>query len=89
MTRSNGLLSLVLVFSVASSTLAGPACSRKHWKNPDCVESCVSKWGVPGRMMGTDPWGAVMENTKDSEDAWNAIISEACGIRVYANEADK
>jgi len=81
------LLSLAVIFSVLSGGLAGPACSKKYWKALDCVQRCQSKWGVPGRMMGTDRWGAVMQKTESTQDAWDSIVSEACGMEPYVMQS--
>lgn len=73
------LLSLVLIIGLLPSGLAGPACAQKYKTASDCMLRCAQKWGFPGLMMGTDPWGTVMHGTGNSQDDWNAYIANACG----------
>lgn len=81
MTRlAASLLSLGFLFAVLPSALAGPACARRNWKAANCIASCQAKWGYPGNIMGTDPWGAVM---KPSQGSMDTVVSEACGTAVY------
>jgi len=73
------LLSLALIIGLLPSGLAGPACAQKYKTASDCISRCNQKWGIPGLMMGTDPWGTVMHGTGNSEDDWNNYIANACG----------
>ncbi|KAJ7293291.1 CAP domain-containing protein [Mycena rebaudengoi] len=73
------LLSVALAFSFISTGLAGPACATKYYKAKDCMTRCNLKWGFPGLMMATDPWGSVMHRVDDSEKTWNKYLANACG----------
>jgi uncharacterized protein YkwD len=66
-----------LLALLPSTAFAGPACAHRNWKNANCIAKCSAKWGFPGSVMGTDPWGAVM---KPSDADMSAIMSEACGM---------
>ncbi|KIK04256.1 hypothetical protein K443DRAFT_424528 [Laccaria amethystina LaAM-08-1] len=68
-----------LAISSFQRGLAGPACAKKNYQLANCVQLCKSKWGWSGMMMGTDPWGSVMQKTENTDDAWDAVISKACG----------
>ncbi|KAF5377524.1 hypothetical protein D9615_005246 [Tricholomella constricta] len=81
MTRLAPFLSVALLVASLPGGLAGPACSRKHFKTTDCVQKCMSKWGWTGRIMGNDPWGIVMKKA-DSTESFAAAISKACGSKV-------
>ncbi|RDB29251.1 Protein PRY1 [Hypsizygus marmoreus] len=78
MTRLIPFVPLALLATSLPGGLAGPACSRKYWKTPDCVQKCKSKWGWSGRMMGTDPWGNVMQKS-DPAESWDVALAKACG----------
>lgn len=47
-------LSVILALAAIPQALAiaGPACARHNYKNPDCVSKCRSKWGFGGHVMG-------------------------------------
>ncbi|GLB36328.1 putative protein with SCP / Tpx-1 / Ag5 / PR-1 / Sc7 family of extracellular domains [Lyophyllum shimeji] len=79
MTRLASLLSVALLVAALPGGLAGPACAKKHFKAGDCVQKCRSKWGWPGRTMGTDHWGGVMKKANSTESP-DAALSKACGI---------
>jgi len=79
-------LSLALLIACVSRAIAGPACSRRHWQQNNCVEICKSKWGWSSKVMGTDAWGAVMQNS-DSKEALDAVLSKACGSTSTQSEA--
>ncbi|KAJ7655104.1 PR-1-like protein [Mycena polygramma] len=82
------LISLALILGLAQNGLAGPACAEKHKTASDCMQRCSLKWGYPGLMMGTDPWGTVMHKTgDDSDDAWNEYLALACGETVTSSSA--
>lgn len=78
------LLFALSVISVLPGGLAGPACTRKYYGASDCVQKCGSKWGYPGYMMGSNPWGMVFQTTDISTAAWDAVIAKACGVPRYA-----
>jgi len=40
--------------------------------------ACNTKWGFPGLMMGTDPWGTVMHLTGNTDNDWNNYLAKAC-----------
>jgi hypothetical protein len=69
-------ISFFIVSPLLPGGFAGPACARRHWMAANCVATCASKWGFPGSIMGTDPWGAVM---KPSDTNMSTVLSEACG----------
>ncbi|KAJ6574815.1 hypothetical protein B0H19DRAFT_614633 [Mycena capillaripes] len=73
------LLFLALSLGLVQNGLAGPACAEKHKTASDCMLRCNLKWGFPGLMMGTDPWGTVMHKTGDSDEAWDKYLALACG----------
>jgi len=77
--RLHSLLTLGLAFSCLPSGLAGPACAKKFYQAADCVQRCNSKWGWTGKLMGTDPWGVVMQKTESDSATWDSVISQACG----------
>lgn len=79
MTRLVSLFSVALVLFALPSGLAGPACTKKHWQAKDCVQRCKSRWGWTGSMMGTDPWGSVMQKTDGTAATWEAALNKACG----------
>jgi uncharacterized protein YkwD len=79
-------LSLALLIACVSRAIAGPACSRRHWQQNNCVEICKSKWGWSSKVMGTDAWGAVMQNS-DSKEALDAVLSKACGSTSYVTRS--
>jgi len=74
-------LSFVIV-SLLPGGFAGPACARRHWMGASCLAICASKWGFPGSIMGTDPWGAVMKPTGANV---STVLSEACGAGAGAS----
>ena len=79
MPRLGWALWIPLAISAFHRGLAGPACAKKNYQLPNCVQLCKSKWGWSGMMMGTDPWGFVVQKTENTDDAWDAVISKACG----------
>lgn len=75
------MLSLLLVtciFSLVPSSQAGPACARRNSGSGRCSSRCNGKWGYPGRVMGSNPWGPVM--TKGSTDL-NDVLTKACKVK--------
>ncbi|KAJ7666407.1 hypothetical protein B0H17DRAFT_262563 [Mycena rosella] len=72
------LLSLAVIVGLLPSGLAGPACAQKHKTASDCMLACNTKWGFPGLMMGTDPWGTVMHLTGNTDNDWNNYLAKAC-----------
>ncbi|KAF9458191.1 CAP domain-containing protein [Collybia nuda] len=76
MTRFATFFSISLLITYIPGGFTGPACSRKHFNTADCVQRCKSRWGWSGKVMGTDPWGPVVQNSNQSLDA---ILSKACG----------
>lgn len=87
MTRLATLFSLALVLSAIPGGLAGPGCARKHFGNKDCVEICKKRWGWTGKMFGKDRWGFVAEKFDKSEDNWEAVIAQACGLPAPSHPA--
>lgn len=78
MARLSSLFVIAFIAAVSvipSPANAGPACSRRNWGKANCVAACKSKWGWPGKAMGTDPWGAVMQPASST----TSIVSKACG----------
>ena len=75
------LFSLPLLLSFITSAHAGPACARRNQGTDSCIEACKQKWGWPGFVMGTDPWGSVMTVTKTND--MGAVITQACRARSY------
>ncbi|KAL0950954.1 hypothetical protein HGRIS_007706 [Hohenbuehelia grisea] len=70
----------VVLASIHPLALAGPACARRHYQTDNCVQLCKSKWGFPGRMMGSNPWGVVMAKpSKSNGDIWDQALANACG----------
>ncbi|KAJ3841064.1 PR-1-like protein [Lentinula raphanica] len=69
--------SAVYILTVIPYGSAGPACAKKYWQQESCVEQCKGKWGYPGLMMGSGPWGAVIQQTEGDEDS---VIASACGM---------
>ncbi|KAF9068038.1 CAP domain-containing protein [Rhodocollybia butyracea] len=80
MTRLAVLFSAAAILTAIPYGSAGPACAKKYWQQKNCVEMCSGKWGYPGLMMGTGPWGTVIQKT--AEGNWDSIIAEACGVSV-------
>ncbi|KAJ4486350.1 PR-1-like protein [Lentinula aciculospora] len=86
MTRTAVLFSsAVYILTAIPYGSAGPACAKKYWQQQSCVEQCKGKWGYPGLMMGSGPWGAVIQKTE--EDDWNSVIASACGMPVSSTPA--
>lgn len=79
MPRLGWALWIPLAISSFQRGLAGPACTKKNYQLANCVQLCKSNWGWSGMMMGTDPWGSVMQKTENTDDALDAVISKACG----------
>lgn len=73
------LVSSLALLSVLQNAQAGPACARRNEGSDNCLSACASKWGWPGREMGTDPWGQVM--TVTATDAFGAAVTKACRVR--------
>ncbi|KAH7880528.1 CAP domain-containing protein [Lentinula edodes] len=81
MTRIAVLFPFVVYFlSAIPYGSAGPACAKKYWQQQSCVEQCKGKWGYPGLMMGSGPWGAVIQKTEEND--WDSVIASACGMPV-------
>ncbi|OBZ79217.1 Fruiting body protein SC7 [Grifola frondosa] len=78
------LLSLCVLLSLAPSGFAGPACARRSQAQDNCVEKCKDKWGWPGRIMGSDPWGQVM-TTSTIDIA--AAVTKACRVRTTTSSS--
>jgi hypothetical protein len=82
MARLSFFVFIAFLLSVVPTSLAGPACAKKHYKAVDCIQKCKSRWGWTGSMMGNDPWGSVVKKT-DATINWDSVISQACGSDVY------
>ena len=72
------ILLFALIFALTTEALAGPACARRNQGNSTCPAKCNSKWGYPGRVMGTDPWGQVMTVTVTNMDS---VVTKACRVK--------
>ncbi len=72
------LLLATLFFTLIPSSFAGPACARRNSGSGRCSSRCKGKWGYPGRVMGSNPWGPVM--TKGSTDL-NDVLTKACKVK--------
>ncbi|KAI0815183.1 CAP domain-containing protein [Irpex lacteus] len=72
------LLLATLFFILIPSSFAGPACARRNSGSGRCSSRCKGKWGYPGRVMGSNPWGPVM--TKGSTDL-NDVLTKACKVK--------
>ncbi|KAG6911826.1 hypothetical protein DXG01_000073 [Tephrocybe rancida] len=83
MPRLAPFLSVALLVASLPGALAGPACSRKHYKSSDCVSKCKHGWGWSGRTMGNDRWGGVMRKPANNETLDDAL-SRACGFEPTA-----
>ncbi|PPQ76412.1 hypothetical protein CVT24_012629 [Panaeolus cyanescens] len=81
MPKLHSFISLALALSSLPNSFAGPACAKRHYQAADCVETCKSRWGWSGAIMGTDPWGSVIKNV-DPAKALEDAIKEACGTTV-------
>ncbi|OCH96482.1 PR-1-like protein [Obba rivulosa] len=79
------LLSSLALLLVLQNAQAGPACARRNEGNDNCLSECGSKWGWPGRLMGTDPWGQVM--TVTATDYFGAAVTKACRVRPTSQSA--
>ena len=73
-------LLLLLLGSSTSPTSAGPACARRSQGLDACLDDCASNWGWPGHLMGSDPWGNVL-NPASATDALAAAVTKACRVR--------
>jgi hypothetical protein len=82
MARLSFFVSIAFLLSALPTSLAGPACAKKHYKAADCFQRCKSRWGWTGMMMGNDPWGSVVKKTDAAID-WDSVISQACGSAAY------
>ncbi|KAI0704883.1 CAP domain-containing protein [Cytidiella melzeri] len=67
-----------LMFALIPSSHAGPACARRNSGTGICTSRCKGKWGYPGRVMGTDPWGKVMTRTFTD---MNGVVTSACRVK--------
>jgi len=76
MRRSAFILSSLAFLSVLQNVHAGPACARRNEGSVSCLTECASKWGWPGHVMGTNPWGQVM--TATAADSPGPVVTEAC-----------
>ncbi|KAG6845977.1 hypothetical protein H0H87_011025 [Tephrocybe sp. NHM501043] len=83
MTRLIPFLSVALLVASLPGGLAGPACSKKHYKSNDCVSKCKHGWGWGRKAMGNDRWGGVMRKQGQNETL-DDIISRACGFEPSA-----
>ncbi|KAJ3737036.1 PR-1-like protein [Lentinula guzmanii] len=72
--------SAVYILTALPYGSAGPACAKKYWQQESCVEQCKGRWGYPGLMMGSGPWGAVVQKTEEND--WDSVIASACGMPV-------
>ncbi|KAJ3790242.1 PR-1-like protein [Lentinula aff. detonsa] len=72
--------SAVYILTALPYGSAGPACAKKYWQQESCVKQCKGKWGYPGLMMGSGPWGAVVQKTEEND--WDSVIASACGMPV-------
>lgn len=72
------LLFFALLVAFATEGLAGPACTRRNQGNSSCPSTCKKRWGYPGRVMGTDPWGQVMTVTVTD---MGTVLTKACRVR--------
>ena len=79
MNRSTLLLfSVSLILFSLPGSLAGPACARRYSGDGTCVSRCAARWGIPGAVMGTDPWGSVMKPLVGPGGP-AAVLAQACG----------
>ncbi|KAF9654339.1 PR-1-like protein [Thelephora ganbajun] len=69
---------LFVAFVALPQVLAGPACARRHYGEPDCVEKCKAHWGYGGHYMGHNKWGSVISSSKRQDP--DNIIYIACGL---------
>ncbi|TCD63996.1 hypothetical protein EIP91_004698 [Steccherinum ochraceum] len=74
------VLLLALAIGMAPAVLAGPACARRLQGNSTCLTQCNKRWGWPGRSMGDDPWGNVMEVTV-TDMASGSVATKQCKLR--------
>ncbi|EKM60983.1 uncharacterized protein PHACADRAFT_247249 [Phanerochaete carnosa HHB-10118-sp] len=72
------LLLFALLLALATEGLAGPSCARRNQGNSTCPSTCKKRWGYPGRVMGTDPWGQVMTVTMTD---MGSVLTKACRVR--------
>ncbi|KAK0208572.1 CAP domain-containing protein [Desarmillaria ectypa] len=86
MARSVLFFHLAILFCSFALGRAGPACSRKHRAEQLCAEVCKDNWGFPGAVMGSNPWGPVLQTGVSSED-WDSIIAQACGSDALISSA--
>jgi len=70
------IAAIIISFILLPSALAGPACARRNWQGVNCIQACKNRWGWPGKIMGTDPWGAVM---KPGLNDMSSVVAQACG----------
>ncbi|KAK7694568.1 hypothetical protein QCA50_001754 [Cerrena zonata] len=76
------LLYAVVLASTSGSLAAnsGPGCARRLAGQDACATECTQNWGWPGRRLGTDRWGSVVEVTvTDFTD--NTIVTKQCRLR--------
>jgi len=84
------LFLFALVLCILPGGYAGPACTRKYYQTVDCVQKCSTRWGYPGSMMGSNPWGVVMQKVDDDSKAgWKSAIAEACGMTTSSSTKSK
>lgn len=75
-------LLVLLAGSLVPAVSAGPACAKRNEGSDACLEKCGSRWGWPGRVMGTDPWGNVINAvTTTSTNAMGSAVTKACRVR--------
>ncbi|CAL1695992.1 unnamed protein product [Somion occarium] len=70
----------VVIFAFTSSVLAGPGCARRLQGQDTCLTQCDKNWGWPGKRMGTDRWGNVVEATV-TDMATGSIVTKQCRLR--------
>ena len=78
------MISSTLFFITAFASIAqiptvtaGPACVQRHKNQADCIAECAARWGWPGAVMGTDPWGNVI--SPSDAQSMSDVIASACG----------
>lgn len=77
------VLLYAVVLAYTSDSLAassGPGCARRLQGQSACAAECTKNWGWPGRQLGTDRWGSVVEVTvTDFTD--NSVVTKQCRLR--------
>ncbi|KAI0079612.1 hypothetical protein K474DRAFT_1696318 [Panus rudis PR-1116 ss-1] len=81
MARSAFVFALCAFFLASiPPSFAGPGCARRLQGDETCPSQCAKRWGWPGRSMGTDRWGNVVEVTV-TDFAAGSVVTKMCKLR--------